>query len=90
MNGGPNATAMAHADIRNIRKLRAKNMSAILGTPGNVLTLGQQKMQPGYEQRWKEYWALIQPYSDDILAMYPFDEPTAAEMEHYKIVRAIR
>ena len=55
MNGGANATAMAMADILAIKQLLAKNMTAILGTPGNVLTLGQQKMQPGYEQRWHEY-----------------------------------
>ena len=39
MNGGANATAMALADIVAIRQLRAKNLTAILGTPGNVLTV---------------------------------------------------
>jgi hypothetical protein len=83
MHGGPNASAMAHADILAIQQLRARNMTAILGTPGNVLTVGQQSMQPGYEQRWTEYWALLRPHSAAVLAFYPFDEPTAAEMAHY-------
>ena len=92
MNGGPNATAMALADILAIQKLRARNMTAILGTPGNVLTIAQQSMQPGYEQRWAEYWALVKPHSSSVLAFYPFDEPTAAELAHYttcvKLIRA--
>ena len=85
MNGGPNASAMAAADIAAITELRAKNMTAILGTPGNVLTFGQQKMQPGYTQRWQEYWRLVQPHAAGILALYPFDEPTAAQMEIYSV-----
>ena len=40
MNGGANATAMAEADIRAIRQLRAQNMSAILGKyPADFCTI---------------------------------------------------
>ena len=92
MNGGANATAMALADIVSIQQLKAKNMTAILGTPGNVLTLGQRSMQPDYEQRWREYWGLVRPHSASVLAFYPFDEPTPAEMVNYtscvKLIRA--
>lgn len=92
MNGGPNASAMAHNDILAIHQLRARNMSAILGTPGNVLTVAQRSLQPDYDQRWAEYWRLVRPHSDSILAFYPFDEPTVAELEHYatcvKLIRA--
>ena len=73
MNGGPNASAMAHNDILAIEQLRARNMSAILGTPGNVLTLAQRSLQPDYEQRWAEYWRLVKPHSSAVLAFYPFD-----------------
>ena len=92
MNGGPNASAMAHNDILAIQQLRARNMSAILGTPGNVLTVAQRSLQPDYEQRWAEYWRLVHPHSESILAFYPFDEPTVAELDHYetcvKLIRA--
>eukprot|EP01052_Picozoa_sp_SAG31_P017156 SAG31_NODE_1161_length_9593_cov_3.825629_7_plen_609_part_00 len=80
MNGGANATAMARADIVAIKQLRAMNMTAILGTPGNVLTVGQQHMQPQFEARWAEYWSLVQPYAGSIRAFYPYDEPTQAEI----------
>ena len=74
---------MAIADIEAIQQLKAQNMTAILGTPGNVLTVGQRSMQPDYEQRWHEYWSLVRPHSGTVLAFYPFDEPTAAEMANY-------
>ena len=92
MNGGPNASAMAHNDILAIEQLRARNMTAILGTPGNVLTLAQRSLQPDYEQRWAEYWRLVKPHSSAVLAFYPFDEPTVAELEDYdtcvKLIRS--
>jgi hypothetical protein len=85
MNGGANASAIARADILAIKELMARNMTAILGSPGNVLTVAQGAMQPDYRARWTDYWALVKPYASGILAFYPFDEPTAAEMVNYTI-----
>lgn len=78
-SGGADVSAVAMSDIAQIQRLRARNMTAILFSIGNVVG-SQAKLKTNYSDEWKLYWSLVEPHKDAILAFYPFDEPTQEQV----------